>query len=188
MLNQILGQTRYRDFRTKLKNYNSKEALKARFNEDRRCLNGSKNQEIKIIEHAGSTQQILNNIDGKPPQDAIQVGTTASIQYKVLGGLGSNVGDEKWNEVYKRRKAMLDYSHNVNSANKQNLITKSIESDESELITKCLSGRRKAIQYAKNIKKPTKVIPTAHEFDEERFVPYDNNSYMLENQKIKRLF
>jgi hypothetical protein len=39
--------------------------------------------------------------------------------YQTLGGLGSNVGDEKWNEVYSRRKAMLKFSNLVNDINKQ---------------------------------------------------------------------
>lgn len=82
---------------------------------------------------------------------------------------------------------MLEFSFQVNYVNKETINTKDFD-ESSFKVSKSNDGRKKAIEYAKSIKKPTTFIPTQKEFDDERFVRHDNNTYMLENQKIKMLF
>ena len=82
----------------------------------------------------------------------------------------------------------------LNAENK--LSTKKIESlfgrsgmSNSSNLTTVRERREKSMKFASSIRKPKlKTDPTSEEFEEERFVGFDNKQYMLENQKIKMLF
>jgi len=115
--------------------------------------------------------------------------------YQKLGGLGPSVGDERWKQAAGRRKNMIRFSSNVNEVNRQVLGGRSEDSDEDASnmsvnpnVTALKERREKALEYAKSIKKPKANISSVEPLPEERFQEYDNNQYLLENQKIKMLF
>ena len=124
-----------------------------------------------------------------------------SNNYQQFGGLGPAIGDDKWNMLSSRRKKMLSFSKNIDLVNKHSLGMKyeeiDSEDEENSERTNIQKGknhivlkerREKALSFAKSIKKP-KVNSTAYDImPDERFVGYDNNQYLLENQKIKMLF
>mmetsp|Transcript_10429 Transcript_10429/g.11687 ORF Transcript_10429/g.11687 Transcript_10429/m.11687 type:complete len:92 (+) Transcript_10429:1226-1501(+) len=90
---------------------------------------------------------------------------------------------------------MIRFSSNVNEVNRQVLGGRSEDSDEDASnmsvnpnVTALKERREKALEYAKSIKKPKANISSVEPLPEERFQEYDNNQYLLENQKIKMLF
>ncbi|CAI2364814.1 unnamed protein product [Moneuplotes crassus] len=115
-------------------------------------------------------------------------------KYIEFGGLGLNK-DQDWTIAQERRRNMLNFSSRV----KENTLKKAAEKSKSimnkslpignETLHTLHERRGKAIDYAKHIQKPK--LPnytTVEDFPDERFVKYDNNEYLLENQKIKMLF
>ena len=97
---------------------------------------------------------------------------------------------------------MLSFSKNVNDINKQTLAVRYEESESedednsstkqsphvSKQLRKIKERREKALSFARSIRKPKANSAIYDAMPDERFIEYDNNQYLLENQKIKMLF
>lgn len=129
------------------------------------------------------------------------------LNYRPLAGRGPTMPTEQLEDVANRRKEMLKFSSIVNSINREVLSSQSPKKDHESMLDSIFARssmptnsnsklinlrerRNKAMKFARSIKRP-KVVKepgSGNNFDEERFVEYDNNQYLLENQKIKMLY
>ena len=143
LLNDILGEKTYKEISEKMKQDRNKSTIN-RIKEIKRqsaCEMSTDDAMLKKYKHQ-SKIMVNSPRDSKPlkvqnkshqksfsPTDLKYTPHKGKISesYQSLGGLGSNVGDEKWSEVYSRRKAMLNFSFQVNQKNKEVIKTKNPE-------------------------------------------------------------
>lgn len=218
-MTQILGEKNYEDIQAKLSKKNTGvKSNKSRENKkhslsiantvlnDRVLMDSPIKHNISTYENEERPHNKMSKIESTPRDESSKYSPHSgkiAENYQKLGGLGPNK-NKHWNDVYKRRKDMLEFSNRVNYKNKEKLnsqsptgsnetttfnsaFAKSNLSNKSKLDV--LKERRdKALEFAKSIKKPRPIHSQQPGYSDERFVGYDNNQYMLENQKIKMLF
>jgi hypothetical protein len=202
LLKQILGERSLEDIQHKLEKIREEKALK------HNALSGLDSPKLTQNEAKKNKKDKLHNYKGDAKKSDSPKYTPHSGKitenYQQFGGLGSRVGDPNWKEAYDRRKAMLMFSSQVNEKNKEvlnsSISPRDLKSTKIENIflrsslaknsnvNALMERREKALEFAKSIRKPKMTIQPQNKFDDERFAEYDNNQYMLENQKIKMLF
>lgn len=199
LLKQILGEKSMEEIQSKLQRYKQVKGDRSKNKSMADCpdqLSGdAKNSKPpKAIKNGHSHQ------NSESPKYEVHKGKLTE-SYQNLGGLGSNVGDSKWQKVNSRRVNMLNFSNKVNSNNRRNLesispnrsidgtqigggLSRSNNSMHKNLNT-LRERREKALEFAKSIKKPKLRVNDQEGFADERFQEFDNNQYLLESQKIK---
>jgi transcription initiation factor IIF auxiliary subunit len=108
-------------------------------------------------------------------------------KYVLLGGLGPNIGSEEWEKSKKKKDDISNFAKNVEMLNKEKLAKLPKKAPpKRKLPPKGSSNREKAIEFAKQIQKPTvkpKAKPTSRPKNEDDLNAVDD----VEDDKYNEL-